>query len=326
MKPSIGARFDGLSDVERKVVKALWQFRPGARLPFPLVELAVEVETGESRYIAFGNIVSAGFLKLVVQHDGFKQFMFYELPQEVSTWLTEQGLARKWEGLFQGPQLGTASNVQPANLPRPAGSTLGEIKTEPLQEGRGAAAAAASAEQGLKEKQYLLAAFLAAYGNDQGSVNVPQEAERFLNEELGLGVRNWAKPDLSQHPHARKLTYWIEEGLRAETVVSAVLASSGADFMGIPELKQGPRQLFDIFISNNRAGETQSCGLGWPSFRFAQSVTTSALLLACMAQECISSLPQLFKLPRDKLAQELMCPSLHGSQLVLVHACVSNHQ
>lgn len=286
MAPSIGAEIKWLSDDEKKVLEALWQFRPGARLPFPLVKLAVEVDSGEDwdstrLFKILERIVKANVLEAYVERgeDPANRILFlaeygclgYKVPGNVSAWLAQNRDPNR-QGLFQEPQLGPTSEQQPADLRDRAGPSSpqqpavpqgdhagpsSQQQPAPPQGGIGAAAAAAATEQRRLEKRRLFLAFLAAYGNDQGSENVPQKAE----QALGLGIDGWADPTLSERPHAEKLAHWTENDLDAETVVAAILGLSGANFVGIPGLDRGVRGLFDIFISTRvveRAGERKS--------------------------------------------------------------------
>eukprot|EP00884_Botryococcus_braunii_P018238 jgi/Botrbrau1/5098/Bobra.0128s0009.1 len=61
----------GLSSEEGKIVLALWQFRPWAALPLPLVKLAVQVETGRdpaTLEVSLEKLLKANLLKQMRRH------------------------------------------------------------------------------------------------------------------------------------------------------------------------------------------------------------------------------------------------------------------
>eukprot|EP00884_Botryococcus_braunii_P011187 jgi/Botrbrau1/20069/Bobra.200_1s0073.1 len=229
---------DGLSDDERNVVMAFWQFRPGAVLPLPLVKLAVEVETrrewdSASLEFSLEKIVRANLLELCdeaayVAAAGRKKG--YRLLNLVAMWLTAKNKHRIQQPFFQGR--GHQAH------------TTGQ--------------AASAAEERRQEQCSLLAAFLGTYGKVEGSLNVPQQAEHFLDAALGLGFRGWADPNLSSTLQAAKLACKIQEGLSAEAVIAAILAWRG--FLKRPaddalqDLDQAHR------LQPNNADSLRQCG------------------------------------------------------------------
>lgn len=339
MESPIDTRFDRLSEDERKVLEALWWFRPEAYLPFPLVKLAVDVEHeaedwDRRRVFAFlGKIVEANLLKTNVGKDDFEASyglaregrVGFKLPGEVSAWLV-QNMAQPRQGLFREPEVGPCSKQQPADVRDRAGPNSKQqpadvrdqagpnskqqpadvrdragptSKQQPadvrdlvgpsseVQPLLGAIAAAPAAslaatepvnlsQPRLQKKQCLLAAFLAAYGNDESPQNVPEKAERFLEDKLKLGIRAWGNPSLVQRRRlAEELARRIEEGVSAEMVIAAILVPNGANALHVKGLKEGLRDLLNIFFSQRSEGERQSFWrLGWPVFLCAHNVAT----------------------------------------------------
>eukprot|EP00884_Botryococcus_braunii_P011189 jgi/Botrbrau1/20070/Bobra.200_1s0074.1 len=207
--------FDGLPDDERNVVMAFWQFRPGADLPLPLVKLTVEVETRRewdcaSLDFSLEKIVKANLLELcdgadfVAAAGGEKGYRLLEL---VAMWLTEKNKHRIQQPLFQDPPDGAG----------PSGSQ------DQLTKGQ----ATSTAEEHRQKQCSLLAAFLGMFGKVEGSLNVPKQAEHFLDEALGLGFRGWADPNLGSRFFAARRACKIKEGLSAEAVIAAILARRG---------------------------------------------------------------------------------------------------
>lgn len=254
--------YDRLSDNGKKVVQALWFFRPGAHLSHFLVKLAVNLETREyCNYSTFNEVLSEiSDAQLLTTYD---EAAFtrenegntgYVVPESVSKWTTGLNKNRITQGLFREPQLSPIPQQQEAELGDLPASTSQQQPAVP--QGGNIAEAEEEAEQ-RRRKQRLFAAFLAAYGNVQGSVDVPKLAESFLNKDpdLKLGITGWAHPRLSDCSHAARLACLIEKGLPAETVIAAVVASSQSDLMSVDGLKQGLRQLFDIFISSEYEGK-----------------------------------------------------------------------
>eukprot|EP00884_Botryococcus_braunii_P018237 jgi/Botrbrau1/5097/Bobra.0128s0008.1 len=169
---------DGLrSQDDHKVLLALWQFRPGAVLPFPLVKLAVQVETGrdwEPAELEFSleKIVKANLLE-VCDDDALmgasKGKKGYRLLDLVGMWLTERKRDCIREPLFQEPR-----------------DRAGPRPPEQAEEGE------ESSVGGERQRRCkVLAAFLATFGKVEGSLNVPQKAERFLKEAIGWGFDRW---------------------------------------------------------------------------------------------------------------------------------------
>eukprot|EP00884_Botryococcus_braunii_P010090 jgi/Botrbrau1/19082/Bobra.0754s0001.1 len=207
---------DGLSDDERNVVMAFWQFRPWVVLPLPLVKLAVEVETrrewdSASLEFSLEKIVRANLLELCeeaafVAAAGRKKG--YRLLDLVAMWLTEKNKDRIQLPLFQEPPDGAGPSDSHDQL------TTGQ--------------AASAAEERRQEQCSLLAAFLGTFGKVEGSLNVPQQAEHFLDAAMGLRFcGRWADPNLSSTLQAAKLACKIQEGLSAEAVIAAILAWRG---------------------------------------------------------------------------------------------------
>eukprot|EP00884_Botryococcus_braunii_P017174 jgi/Botrbrau1/413/Bobra.110_2s0063.1 len=204
-----------LSKVEREVILALWQFRPGAIIPFPLLKLAVQVEAGREMASAdleasLEKIVKANLLQVceeaafMAASNGRKG---YRLPDLVGMWLTKRSKDRIQDALFQ------------ERRDRAVSSTL-----EQAEAGEGTG----TAVDGQRPRR-LLAAFLCTYGKVQGSLDVPQKAERFLKTELGLGFDGWADPSLCFDVRAAaKLACGIEKGLDDRAVIAATLACRGA--------------------------------------------------------------------------------------------------
>lgn len=245
----------GQSNDETNVLEeALWRFRPEVELPFPLVKLAVEVDTGRrwgSRELkdVLDRIVAAGRLTKVPTSDILESQckISYKLSPKVSAELNRHDR----QDLFQEP---------PAN-PGPQRLTVEEGHL----------------------KQRLLAAFLLACGRVQDAQNVPQMAAELLQRQAGGEFNGWENSRMSQLPHAEELARMIEdlpEGLSAEMVIAAVLASNGTNLPGMAEpLRKGLAQLLDYFFSKRAAGERQSCRrLLLPSSLCGNSLATFALL------------------------------------------------
>eukprot|EP00884_Botryococcus_braunii_P011186 jgi/Botrbrau1/20068/Bobra.200_1s0072.1 len=213
----------GLPDDERNVVMAFWQFRPGAALPFPLVKLAVEVETrrewdSASLEFSLEKIVRANLLELwdgaafVAAAGGKKGYRLLDL---VAMWLTEKNKDRIQQPLFQ----------EPPDRADPSGSQ--DQFTTGLAAFLGRRKVPSAAEERRQKQCSLLAAFLGTFGKVEGSLNVPQQAEHFLDAALDLGLRGWADPSLSSYLQAARLACKIQEGLSARAVIAAILALRG---------------------------------------------------------------------------------------------------
>eukprot|EP00884_Botryococcus_braunii_P017163 jgi/Botrbrau1/412/Bobra.110_2s0062.1 len=250
-----------LSDIEREIILALWQFRPGAIIPFPLLKLAVQVETGREMTSAdleasLEKIVMANLLEVCEEaafmctSNGRKG---YRLPDLVGVWLTERSKDRIPEPLFwERRDRGGQSTLQQAGA--------GEVNSTAVK---------------VQRRRRLLDAFLCTYGKVEGSLNVPQRAERFLKAALGLEFDGWADPSLSLDVRAAaKLACGIEKVLDEREVIAATLACRGAakknsgrlmdmgmPVEALPDLDQADRlQPHDVFTLKYRGAVNLAMG------------------------------------------------------------------
>jgi hypothetical protein len=179
--------FPGLPDSAMTVLEALWRFCPEVELPFPLVKLAVEVDTGsfwDSQMLktVLDSIVNANHLIRVSTTNDLAApgKIIYKVSPEVSAELNRQDRPSLFEVL-------------------PAG--LGPVQLTKAERQR---------------KQHLLATLLSAYGRVQDAQNVPQLAAQFLqipphNRFDGWGARMVIAAFES---HGASIEDWLKEGLR----------------------------------------------------------------------------------------------------------------
>lgn len=235
--------FDGLSADESKVAQALWQFRPGPRLPFPLLKLAVELETGQD----WDSNVLKGVLKKIVKANILEEYDeeggagdFAAFVRDLSgpwcsadrvwAWLKKQNKGLLRQGLLQA--FGRSAEQQPAAGLRGWAGPSALQQAAPAQ---GDSEAAASVR---RRRQCLLAVFLVGYGRVEGSVNVPQMAEAFLREALTLRNAPGVMRLFSFHPDGAGVALGMVKFMRTESVIAAVLASDVETLLGMDELHQ----------------------------------------------------------------------------------------
>jgi tetratricopeptide (TPR) repeat protein len=216
---------DEMGPVDKEVVLALWQFRPGVALPLPLLTLAVQVESqpefesGDVN-ISLDKIVKANLLEVVdgaAFMEASKGKKGYALLELVGMWLTKRNKGRDSAAFMQEPH-GAAGPSSHAH----AGD--GEESSTAVESQR---------------RCRLLAAFLATFG----TLSALREARGVLTKALELKVDGWAGPELSIMTKGVRLAYMIDEGLSERAVVAAILTTRSAVKISMGRSEEALRDL-----------------------------------------------------------------------------------
>lgn len=212
------------------------QFRPGAFLPLPLVQLAVEVRTGrswlpEDMEYSLEKIVGANLLDVwekpplwPVGHYDVAEFKGasgstregYRMLDLVAMWLTERN----------GDRISREGNLGGELYWFPEGSGLSWDKPEAVLEQE------SNELVQHKRRCRLLAAFVCTFGKVEGPLNVAQKADGFLTEEFEFPFAEefefpLADPGLSHFDLAARLADEIHGSLREQAVIAAILTIRG---------------------------------------------------------------------------------------------------